>query len=120
MLPPRPDRRRRRRIGWCRGATQGSDVGGWFESTALGIEGEMTEMHVGKMQFGLPRWVEPQTDMLAGERIADVVVAAFVSEVAGGGDDFDLLVWEIDQRLVILAQASAAGLVKLGRRVLIE
>jgi hypothetical protein len=80
----------------------------------------MTEMHVGKMQFGLPRRVEPQTDALAGERIADVVVVTFVGEVAGAGDDLDLLVRGIDQRLVVLAKASAAGLVKLGRRVLVE
>ena len=56
----------------------------------------MTEMHVRKMQLGLARRVESQTDVFAGEGVADVVVAPLVGEVAGGGDDFDLLVWGID------------------------
>ena len=50
----------------------------------------MTEEHVGKVQFGVPRRVETQADAFAGEGVADVIVAAFVREVAGVGDDLDL------------------------------
>ncbi len=117
MLPPRR-RRRPVLIGWWQ--AQRGDVGGGFESASLGVEGEMTEVHVDKVQFGAPRRVEPQADAFAGEGVADVIVAAFVREVAGAGDDFDLLVSGIDQRFVALAGAPGAGLVKIRRRLLVE
>ena len=120
LLPPRPPRRRRRPIGLGWRLTQRCDVGRGFEAASLGVEGEMTKVHVGEVQFGLSRRVEPQADAFAGEGVTDVIVATFVREVAGVGDDLDLLVAGIDQRLVVLAEAAGAGLVKFRRRLLVE
>ena len=120
MLPPRPPCRRRRPFERGRRQAQRGDVGGGREAAALSIVGEMTEVHVGKVQFGASRRVEPQADAFAGEGVTDVIVAAFVREVAGAGDDFDLLVSGIDQRFVALAEAPGAGLVKIRRRLLVE
>ena len=120
MLPPRPPCRRRRPFERGRRQAQRGDVGGGREAAALSIVGEMTEVHVGKVQFGASRRVEPQADAFAGEGVTDVIVAAFVREVARAGDDFDLLVSGIDQRFVALAEAPGAGLVKIRRRLLVE
>ena len=103
MLPPRPPCRRRRPFERGRRQAQRGDVGGGREAAALSIVGEMTEVHVGKVQFGASRRVEPQADAFAGEGVTDMIVAAFVREVARAGDDFDLLVSGIDQRFVALA-----------------
>lgn len=97
MLPPRHPCRRRRPFERGRRQAQRGDVGGGREAAALSIVGEMTEVHVGKVQFGASRRVEPQADAFAGEGVTDVIVAAFVREVAGAGDDFDLLVSGIDR-----------------------
>jgi hypothetical protein len=83
-----------------------------LEAATLGIEGEVTEMDVGKVHFGAAVGVQAQPDAFAGEGFAEVVVAAFVREVTGDGDDLHFLVRGIHQRLVVFAQPPRAGVVK--------
>ena len=116
MLPPRSVCRRRRRYGLA----GGDDIGARLEAAASGIEGQMAQMDVGKVEVGLAGGIEFQADRFTGEGLADMIVVAFMGQVAGNGHDLDLLIRRIDQRFVVLAQAPGAGMVKLGRRALVE
>ena len=78
------------------------------EAPALGVEGEIAELHVGEAQLGPAGGTKPQPDALAGEGVADMIIAALVREVPGGRDDLHLVVRGIDQRLVVLAEATRA------------
>ena len=72
-------------------------------------------MDVGEEQRGLTAGGVVEADAFAAEGFADVVVATFMREVPAGGNDFDLEVLGIDQRLVVLVEASRTVMVEIGR-----
>ena len=77
----------------------------------VGIKGEGAEVDVGEIQLGVSVGGVVQADAFATEGFADVVGAAFMCEVSAGGNDFDLEMLGIDQRLVVLIQASRTVMV---------
>lgn len=79
-------------MGRGRCHAQGRDVGGGPEASARGVEGQMAQVQVGEVQVCLARGMAPEADALAGEGLADVVVAAFVGEVPGAADDLHFVV----------------------------
>ena len=80
----------------------------------------MTEENVGEVHLGFTVVVTAQSDAFSGKCVANEVVATFVSDAAGAGDDFDFLVGGVDQWFVILTDAPRTGVVKLGWGLLIE
>ena len=73
-----------------------------------------------EVQFGLAGGVAPQAHAFVGEGFAHVIIFALVRKVAARRDHFHLVVGGIDQRFVGLVEPALAGLVKLGRTLLVE
>ena len=96
------------------------DISCWPESPALSVIGEIAEMNIGEVQLGPALGIEVQTDPFIGEGFTNVIVLALVRQVAARGNHFYFKVGRIDQRFVVLVEPAAAGLVKLGRTLLIE
>ena len=96
------------------------DVRAWAIACMIGVIAEVAEVDIAEVEFGSAFCVEAQSHAFVGEGLSDVIEAPFVGELAVFRDGLYLEVGRVEQRFVILIEASSARLVKVRRALLVQ